>query len=141
MDKLVGRDLKDLGNAINSLFGGRKTRDGQKPRKTEPDEVVPVVMRRLLLRINLNHRQRNANPITTESDRRQRRRRSAGAVRKSGVSTKWTAVNAAIFSQFGAARLIDDGSLFFSPEGGALGLKRLVRGAASVLFVEKIAIN
>jgi hypothetical protein len=41
MDKLVGRDLKDLGNAINSLFGGGKRERPKKKKRT--DEVTPVV--------------------------------------------------------------------------------------------------
>jgi hypothetical protein len=40
MDKLVGRDLKDLGSVINSLFGGRK-RERQK-KKNRTDVVTPV---------------------------------------------------------------------------------------------------
>ncbi len=38
MDKLVGRDLKDLGNVINSLLGGGK-RD--RPKKKKRTDVVP----------------------------------------------------------------------------------------------------
>jgi len=37
MDKLVGRDLKDLGNAINSLFGGGKR---ERPKTKKPTDVV-----------------------------------------------------------------------------------------------------
>ena len=40
MDKLVGRDLKDLGSVINSLFGGGK-RQRQKTKK-RADVVTPV---------------------------------------------------------------------------------------------------
>jgi type II secretion system protein N len=40
MDKLVGNDLKDLGNAINSLFGGGKRERPKK--KKRGDEVTPV---------------------------------------------------------------------------------------------------
>jgi type II secretion system protein N len=40
MDKLVGRDLKDLGNAINSLFGGGKRERPKKKKRT--DVVTPV---------------------------------------------------------------------------------------------------
>jgi AsmA-like protein len=40
MDKLVGRDLKDLGNAINSLFGGGKRERPKKRKRT--DLVTPV---------------------------------------------------------------------------------------------------
>ena len=40
MDKLVGRDLKDLGDAINSLFGGGKRERPKKRKRT--DLVTPV---------------------------------------------------------------------------------------------------
>ena len=40
MDKLVGRDLKDLGNVINSLLGGGKRERQKKKRRTEV--VTPV---------------------------------------------------------------------------------------------------
>ena len=40
MDKLVGRDLKDLGDAINSLFGGGKRERPKKNKRT--DVVTPV---------------------------------------------------------------------------------------------------
>jgi hypothetical protein len=40
MDKLVGRDLKDLGNVINSLFGGGKQERSKKKKRT--DVVIPV---------------------------------------------------------------------------------------------------
>ena len=40
MDKLVGRDLKDLGDAINSLFGGGKRERPKKKKRT--DVVTPV---------------------------------------------------------------------------------------------------
>jgi hypothetical protein len=40
MDKLVGSDLKDLGNAINSLFGGGKRERPKKKKRS--DEVTPV---------------------------------------------------------------------------------------------------
>jgi len=40
MDKLVGRDLKDLGSVINSLFGGGKRERQKKKRRT--DVVTPV---------------------------------------------------------------------------------------------------
>jgi hypothetical protein len=40
MDKLVGRDLKDLGNVVNSLFGGGKRERQKKKKRT--DVVVPV---------------------------------------------------------------------------------------------------
>jgi hypothetical protein len=40
MDKLVGRDLKDLGNVINSLFGGGKRERQKKKKRT--DVVKPV---------------------------------------------------------------------------------------------------
>lgn len=40
MDKLVGRDLKDLGNVINSLLGGGKRERQKKKKRT--DVVTPV---------------------------------------------------------------------------------------------------
>ncbi len=40
MDKLVGSDLKDLGNVINSLFGGGKRERSKKKKRT--DVVIPV---------------------------------------------------------------------------------------------------
>ena len=40
MDKLVGRDLKDLGNVVNSLFGGGKRERQKKKKRT--DTVIPV---------------------------------------------------------------------------------------------------
>jgi hypothetical protein len=40
MDKLVGRDLKDLGSVINSLFGGGKRERQKKKKRTEV--VTPV---------------------------------------------------------------------------------------------------
>ena len=40
MDKLVGRDLKDLGSVINSLFGGGKRERQKKKKRT--DVVTPV---------------------------------------------------------------------------------------------------
>ena len=40
MDKLVGRDLKDLGNVINSLFGGGKRERPKKKKRT--DVVTPA---------------------------------------------------------------------------------------------------
>jgi type II secretion system protein N len=40
MDKLVGRDLKDLGNVINSLFGGGKKERPKKKKRT--DVVTPA---------------------------------------------------------------------------------------------------
>jgi hypothetical protein len=40
MDKLVGRDLKDLGSVINSLLGGGKRERQKKKKRT--DVVTPV---------------------------------------------------------------------------------------------------
>jgi type II secretion system protein N len=40
MDKLVGRDLKDLGSVLNSLFGGGKTEHSKK--KKEPPDIAPA---------------------------------------------------------------------------------------------------
>jgi type II secretion system protein N len=41
MDKLVGRDLKDLGDVINSLLGGRK-RERPKKKKKRTEAVTPA---------------------------------------------------------------------------------------------------
>jgi len=42
MDKLIGRDLKDLGSVINSFIGGGKSDKAKKKKKKAADAIAPV---------------------------------------------------------------------------------------------------
>ena len=143
MDKLVGRDLRDLGGVISSLFGHAK-------KKKKPDEAVAPSPAPTASPSDTPPTPASPEPAAPDENRGRAFGHAgslamrviagtSGGIRlvvpKTDIRPTMDRVKAAIFSSLGA-RVIGARVLDLFAGTGALGIEALSRGAASVMFVE-----